>query len=125
LFGFTNQTIFFQNNIHNKLTLTALQKSSNLSFFENINLFNVDEINIGGGLQYEGKYAQVFFAVENFLAMYHPAGQKAFSFSCGASFLINREKEELEGNPKESAKAGRYRSKGKISKYFPFYRIKK
>lgn len=124
LFGLTNQTIFLTNNIHNKLTLTALQKSSNLSFFENINLFNVDEINIGGGFQYEGKYAQVFFALENFLAVYHPAGQKAFSFSCGASFLINREKEELEGKQKESAKSGRYRSKGKISKYLPFYRIK-
>lgn len=124
LFGLTNQTVFLQNNIHNKLTLTALQKSANFSFFENINLFNVDEINVGGGMQYEGKYAQVFFAVENFLAIYHPAGQKAFSFACGASFLLNRQKEELKGSSKEPAKKGRYRSNGKISKYLPFYRIK-
>lgn len=123
-FGVANQSVIRKNHFQNLTSFTVMQNRTNFNFFESINLYGFNEINFGGGFQYEGAYGQVFMAVNNILALYHPAGQKTFSIMAGGSFLINREKVEISKKKKTSAGAsGRKRSNGKFLDYLPFYKI--
>jgi hypothetical protein len=115
-FGVTNQTIFQKNNIQNILTLSALQSWSNLSVFENLNLHGISDVSIGGGIQYESKYAQFFLATDNLIAFYHPANNKTFSITAGICLLLNRDK-----GADYSAQKFKKR-KGATSKELPYYK---
>jgi hypothetical protein len=112
VFGITNQTAFYGNNLFNSLSFGAKQITGSFSFFENINLHGYNDVTVGGGLLWESKFTQVVLATDNFLAVYHPADQKTFSFTVGINFLINKpDKPET--------------SKGITSPNFPFYKILK
>ena len=108
--GITNQSIFQKKFFYNSMTITALQKWTNFSMFENINVNQLSSVSFGGGFQYTGKIAQVFLATDNLIAFYHPANNRTLSLSLGMCFLLNHEKGEGE-------------SKGKFLPYLPFYRI--
>jgi hypothetical protein len=110
-FGITNQSIFQKNLFYNALTFSALQKTTNFSFFESINIHQLNSISIGGGFQYTGKILQVFLAADNLIAFYHPANNKTFSITLGMSFLFNHEKNEGSVN-------------GRFLPHLPFHRIK-
>lgn len=117
--GVTNQSAFRKNFVWNTLTLTAMQNWANLSVFENINLYGSKSLTLGGGIQYEGKFAQVFAVADNIPAFYHPAANKTFSMTFGICFLLNHEKDEKSSEGKNS---GARKSKGKIYPWRPFYR---
>ena len=110
-FGVTNQTAFYKKNILNVISVSALQKRGNLSIFESVNLYGFNTITVGGGLQYEGRFGQIFVTADNLLAVYQPMKNKSFSFSIGISLLLNKpaEKKTSEGN---------------FSPHFPFYENK-
>ena len=110
-FGITNQTAFYKKNILNVISVSALQKRGNLSIFESVNLYGINTITIGGGLQYEGRFGQVFASTDNLLAVYQPMKNKSFSFSVGISLLLNKPAEKKISN-------------GNFSPYFPFYENK-
>lgn len=110
-FGVTNQTAFYKKNILNIISVSALQKRGNLSIFESVNLYGISTITIGGGLQYEGRFGQVFASTDNLLAVYQPIKNKSFSFSVGISLLLNRPVEKKI-------------SRGNFLPHFPFYENK-
>ncbi len=120
-FGVTNQTAFRKNFVWNTLTVTAMQNGANFSIFENVNLYGTKSLTLGGGFQYEGKYAQVFLAAGNAIAFYHPANNKTFSLMLGLCFLLNHEKNEKSAAVKSH---GIRKSGGKINPWLPFYREK-
>jgi len=114
MFGITSQMAFQRNDFRSVLTLSSQQKWFNFSVFENVNLQGISGVTLGGGVQYEGDYAQVFVATDNILAIYHPAANKTFSLNFGVCFLLNHKKEQKI----EKFKPG----KGKISPYLPFHK---
>jgi hypothetical protein len=116
--GITNQSAFYLKHFQNILTISALQTWSNLSFFESVNLHNITDVSLGGGLQYESKHFQFFVATDNLVALYHPAGNRTFSVTAGICLLLNN------NSNKESAtnKSGFKNGKGETSKELPFYR---
>jgi len=111
-FGATNQLAFYKKNILNILSVSALQKRGNFSIFESVNLYGLSTITVGGGLQYEGRFGQVFASADNLLAVYQPMKNKSFSFSFGISLLLNKPTEKKI-------------SKGNFSPHLPFYENKK
>lgn len=113
-FGITNQSAFQKKNFLNILTLTAMQSWANLSVFENLNLHGVNDISLGGGIQYEGNFIQAFLATDNVIAFYHPANNKTFSITAGICLLLNHNKDAVTKSMK-----GR---KGKISPELPYYK---
>ncbi len=106
--GVTNQSAFYKNSILNIFTVSTLQKAGNLSVFENVNLYGLNTITVGGGFQWEGKFLQVFAATDNLFSVYHPARNKSFSMSVGISILLNKPDEKKI-------------SRGNFSTYLPFY----
>jgi hypothetical protein len=108
--GASNQTIFFHKDIYNAFSVSSKQKLAGFTFFENINLNKINTVSFGGGLQWEVSFMQIFFATDNFLALYHPADQKTFTLSFGMCFLFNKQ-------PR-----GR---KGSFLDYLPFYEKKR
>jgi len=108
--GVTNQTVFFHKNVFNSFSVSSKQKFRGFTFFENINLNKIHTVSVGGGLQWQGKFLQVFFATDNFLALYHPADQKTFTMSLGMCFLFNNQPN------------GR---RGSFLEYLPFYERKR
>ena len=116
--GVTNQSAFKKNSFQNILTLSALQKWSYLSVFENVNIHGISDISIGGGIQYEFEYAQFFLATDNLVAFYHPANNKTFSITAGICILLNHKKEK----DFESSNKGINKRKGKISPDLPYYK---
>ncbi len=110
-FGATNQLAFYKKNILNVISVSALQKRGNFSIFESVNLYGISTITIGGGLQYEGRFGQIFASTDNLLAVYQPTKNKSFSFSVGISLLLNKPTEKKI-------------SKGNFSPHFPFYENK-
>jgi hypothetical protein len=116
--GITDQSAFQKNNFKNILTVSALQSWSNLSVFENANLHGVSDVTIGGGIQYEGNYAQFFLATDNLVAFYHPANNKTFSITAGICILLNHKKEV---DPEKQNKGIKNR-RGKISPELPYYK---
>ncbi|HSH19602.1 MAG TPA: DUF5723 family protein [Draconibacterium sp.] len=117
--GVTNQTTFQKNNFRNALSLTAMQSWLNLSVFENVNLYGINSVSVGGGIQYEGNFAQVFLATDNLFAFYHPANNKTFSITAGVCILLNHQKEI---DPDKITKKGIKKRKGKISPDLPYYK---
>ena len=111
-FGITNQTAFYKKNILNVISISALQKRGDFSVFENINLYGLNTVTIGGGLQWDTKFGQLFASTNNILAVYQPTRNESFSFSFGISLLLNRTEQKKISN-------------GKISPHFPFYKNKK
>ena len=108
--GITNQTAFYRNSITNIITVSTLQKSGNFSFFENINLYGFNTITVGGGIQFEGKYLQLFALTDNLFAVNHPAKNKSFSMVVGICALLNKPmKNKI--------------SDGKFSPHLPFHKI--
>ena len=118
-FGITDQSAFQKNDFQNILTLSALQTFPNLSVFENINLHGITNVSIGGGLQYEAKYAQFFLATDNIFAFYHPANNKSINITAGICILLNHEKEI---DPEKQSKKGIKKRNGKISPHLPYYK---
>ncbi len=118
-FGLTNQSEFRKNFVWNTFTLTAMQNGLNFSVFENINVHGKSSITLGGGIQYEGTFIQIFLAANNVVAFYHPANNKTFSFMFGMCFLLNHEKNRRSSEEKNK---GIRKSKGKIYPWRPFYR---
>lgn len=116
-FALTNQTVLSPNNFFNLLTAGTLQKTNGFSFFESLSWHNFKNITLGAGFQYEGKFAQLFVAADNILAFYHPAGNKNFNISVGASLLFNHQKTETRKNKNGSAS-----NNGKTNHFFPFFR---
>ena len=117
--GVTNQSAFQKNNFQNILTVSAMQSWPNLSIFENVNLHGVNDVSIGGGIQYEGNYAQFFLATDNLIAFYHPANNKTFSITAGICILLNHKKEI---DPDKENKKGIKKRKGKIYPELPYYK---
>jgi len=117
--GVTNQSAFQKNNFQNILTVSAMQSWLNLSVFENVNLHGVNDVSFGGGIQYEGNYAQFFLATDNLIAFYHPANNKTFSITAGICILLNHKKEI---NPDKTGKKGIKKRRGKISPELPYYK---
>ena len=117
--GVTNQSAFQRNNFQNILTLSAMQSWPNFSVFENVNLHGVSDVSVGGGIQYEGKYAQFFLATDNLIAFYHPANNKTFSVTAGICILLNHEKEI---NPDKKKSRGIKKRRGKIYPELPYYK---
>jgi hypothetical protein len=109
-FGITNQSIFQRKLFFNALTFTALQKKTNFSIFESINIHQLSSVSIGGGFQYTGKRVQFILASDNLIAFYHPAKNKTFSLTLGMCFLFNHEKSQ--GDPD-----------GRFLPHLPFHRI--
>lgn len=116
--GVTNQSAFLKYNFQNVLTLSAMQSWPNLSVFESVNLHGVNNISVGGGIQYEGNFAQFFLATDNLIAFYHPANNKTFTLMAGICILLNHKKEiDPESNNK-----GIKKRKGTISPELPYYK---
>ncbi len=107
--GVTNQIAFYKKNILNILSFSALQKIGDFSIFENINLYRANTITVGGGIQYEGRFGQLFASTDNLLAVVQPMRNESFSFSVGISLLLNKPEEKKN-------------SDGKFSPHFPFYK---
>lgn len=106
--GVSNQTAFYKNSVLNIFTISVLQKKGDFSFFENINLYGLNSITVGGGFQWEGRGWQLFAASDNLFAVYHPAKNKSFSMSVGISVLLNKPiKEKI--------------PKGKYTPHLPFF----
>ncbi len=118
-FGITDQSAFQKNDFQNILSLSAMQSFPNLSVFESVNLHNVSDVSIGGGIQYEAKYAQLFLATDNVIAFYHPANNKTFNITAGICILLNHEKEI---KPEKQSKKGIKKRNGKISPHLPYYK---
>ncbi len=116
--GVTNQSAFYGSFIRNKLTVSLMQSWPNFSLFENINLHGLNDLSLGGGLQYEGTWAQIFLATDNFFAFYHPANNKTFSISGGICILLNHKKWKEPDN----SKGGIRPRKGKFFPELPFYK---
>ena len=117
--GVSNQSAFQKNNFQNILTLTGMQSWPNFSVFESINLHGVSDISLGGGVQYEGNYAQFFLATDNIFAFYHPANNKTFSVTAGICILLNHEKVI---DPDKKKDKGIKKRKGKITPELPYYK---
>jgi len=111
-FGATNQLSFYKKNILNILSVSALQKRGNLSLFESVNLYGFNTITLGAGLQYEGRFGQIFASADNLFAVYQPLRNESFSFSIGISLLLNKP-------------AQKKISKGNFSPHLPFYENRK
>lgn len=109
--GITNQTAFFNHLVMNTFSLGAKQNVRNFTFFENVNLHGADYFSLGGGMKWEVTFGQLLIATDNILALYHPASQQSFSFTVGASFLINKPENRKNLN-------------GKFSPHFPFFENK-
>lgn len=112
--GVTNQMAFGAGQLNSVFTISAMQKWPNFSVFESLNIHDVNDLSLGGGLQYEGDYAQFFIAADNLLAIYHPAVHKTFSVNFGVCFLLNH---------KKAANSNKATSgNGRTSPYLPFYK---
>jgi len=111
-FGATNQSAFYKNNFLNILTVSGLQNRGNFSIFESVNLYGLKTVTVGAGIQYEGRFGQIFAAADNIFAVIQPTKNESFSFSVGISLLINKTAEKKI-------------SKGNFSPHFPFYENKK
>lgn len=106
--GVSNQTAFYKNSVLNIFTISVLQKKGDFSVFENINLYGLNSITVGGGIQWEGRGWQLFAANDNLFAVYHPAKNKSFSMSVGISVLLNKPIKEKS-------------TKGKYTPHLPFF----
>jgi hypothetical protein len=95
-----------------------MQSWLNLSVFENINLHGASDVSVGGGIQFEGRYAQFFMATDNIIAFYHPANNKTFSITAGICILLNNKKEK----DIDASNKGIKKRKGKISPELPYYK---
>jgi len=119
-FAMTNQSTFYKNSFQSIFTVGAMQKWPNLSIFENLNLQTLSGVSLGGGIQYEASFGQLFLATDNLIAIYHPAANKSFNATFGFCFLINREKPDVISKSKNSKSSG-----GTTSDYLPFYKEKR
>ena len=117
--GVTNQSAFLKHNFQNVLTLSAMQSWPYLSVFENVNLHGVNNLSVGGGIQYEGNFAQFFLATDNLIAFYHPANNKTFTLMAGICILLNHKKEI---DPESKNNKGIKKRNGKISPELPYYK---
>jgi hypothetical protein len=126
-FAFTNQSAFYKQSFLNILTFSTLQKAGDFSFFENLNMYGTNSFTFGVGMQWEGRYVQMFAVSDNVEAVFRPTHNKSFSMSVGIAFLLNKPDEpkpERKKSPKGNS-SKRKKSKGKVSPYLPFYKIKR
>jgi hypothetical protein len=114
IFAATSQMSFSKQNYYSVFTLSALQNWANFQVFENLNVHNLNDLSLGGGIRYVGTHAEIFAASDNLIAFYYPAENKTFSLTFGICFLLNHKKDvnEEKFSPR----------KGKISPYLPFYK---
>ena len=114
--GITNRTIFQKSYLMNTTSLNALKEKGNFCFFGNITLHRLSSLTFGGGLQWNTAFTQFFVFTDNIIAIYHPAAQRSYALTFGVNFLFNKNKPEPEDRKTD------YSRRGKISKYFPFYK---
>ncbi len=112
--GITNQSVFYQNNTINVLSGTVLQQFGEFKVFGGTSLYGIQNLTVGGGIQWESRFSQIFVAADNAPAVFKPLENKSFSVSAGINLLLNKE-------PELAVKKASGR-KGKISPYYPFYR---
>lgn len=112
-YGVTNHTVLQKTYVLNTLSFNLLKQSGNFSFVGDLSLHGLSSLTVGGGVQWNLPFAQLFVFTDNFPAIYHPAAQKSYSITFGLNFLL-----------KQAEDTGRNDNsrKGKFSKYFPFYR---
>ena len=117
IFAATSQMSISTRNYYSVFTLSALQNWADFQVFESLNVHNLNDLSLGGGIRYVGTHAEIFAATDNLIAFYHPAENKTFSLTFGICFLLNHKKavSEEKFSPR----------KGKISPYLPFYEEKK
>lgn len=113
IFGFTNHTVLQKTYLLNTLSFNALKQFGNFSIVGDASLHGLSNITLGGGLQWNIPFAQLFVFTNNFLAIYHPAAQKYYAISFGLNFLLK------ESNGKTRREHSR---EGEFSKYLPFYK---
>jgi hypothetical protein len=125
-FAFTNQMVFYKCSPQNTLTYSILQRAGSFVFFESVNMYGTSNFTFGAGMQWEGRYAQLFAATDNLQAVFSTTQNKSFSMSIGIAFLLNKPNKQKQERSKNANKtiSKRKKSKGKISPYFPFYKIK-
>jgi hypothetical protein len=126
-FAFTNQSAFYKQSFLNILTFSTLQKAGDFTFFQNINMYGTNSFTFGVGMQWECRYVQLFAVTDNVEAVFRPTHNKSFSMSAGIAFLLNKPNEP-KPERKRSAKGSsskRKRTKGRVSPYLPFYKIKR
>lgn len=126
-FSFTNQSAFYKQSFLNILTFSTLQKAGDFTFFENINMYGTNSFTFGAGMQWEGRYVQMFAVTDNVEAVFSTTHNKSFSMSVGIAFLLNKPNEpkpERKKSPKGSS-SKRKKSRGRVSPYLPFYKIKR
>lgn len=117
IFAATSQMSISAQNYFSVFTLSALQNWANFQVFENLNVHNLNDLSLGGGIRYVGNYAEIFAATDNLIAFYHPAENKTFSLTFGICFLLDHKK-EVSGKKFSPGK-------GKVSPYLPFYEEKR
>jgi hypothetical protein len=98
-----------------------MQSWAKLSVFENLNLHGISDISLGGGIQYEGKHAQLFLATDNLIAFYHPASNRTFSITAGICLLLNHEK-GIDNLSNNNSSSGIKKRDGKTSRDLPYYK---
>lgn len=118
-FGISNQSYFQKQNFRNLFTLSVLKNWEQFSVFGNTTLHGINQVSLGGGFQWTNKYSQLFFATDNFLALYHPASQKNYTVSLGMNLLLNYYP------PGKTAKKSMPLFRGKTSNFHPFFRKRK
>ena len=112
-YGITNRTVLQNVYLLNTLSLNAMKQSGNFSFVGNVSLHGVSSVTVGGGLQWNMSFAQLFVFTDNILAIYHPAAQRSYGITFGLNFLLKKVESKVDSDNSR---------KGKISKYFPFYK---
>ena len=112
-YGLTNRTVFQKTYLLNTLSFNVLKQTENFSSIGDLSLHGLSSLTVGGGLQWNMPFAQMFVFTDNLLAIYHPAAQKSYAITFGLNFLLKQTEDKIRRD---------YSRKGKFSKYFPFYR---
>lgn len=112
-YGLTNRTVFQKTYLLNTLSFNVLKQTEDFSFIGDLSLHGLSSLTVGGGLQWNMPFAQMFVFTDNLLAIYHPAAQKSYAITFGLNFLLKQTEDKIRRD---------YSRKGKFSKYFPFYR---
>ncbi|MFW5832082.1 MAG: DUF5723 family protein [Prolixibacteraceae bacterium] len=88
--GVGNQTDLNKSFIRNTLSLGALYTMKRLELSSSLSLHNTESFSVGGGVQWNNAFSQLFLFTDNFSALYYPASQKSFSVTFGMNLLLEQ-----------------------------------